>query len=290
VTTKLFSVLGNSQRLDGGSMFGNAPRALWCRWFVPDELHRIPLACRSLLMEQDGRLTLFETGIGAFFPPNLRERYGVVEDNHVLLESLAHRGLSDSDIDVVVISHLHFDHAGGLLTPWQDGAEAELLFPNAEFVVGTVAWERACAPHARDRASFVPKIQELLLASSRLRLVPPGQDHSPVLGEGVRFHRSHGHTPGLLLAEIRMPDGPVLYAGDLIPGMPWVHLPITMGYDRYPELLIDEKSQLLSDLLARSGRIFFTHDPKIAMARVGRDERGRFRGEDGRETLDGVTA
>lgn len=271
-------------------MFGNAPRALWSRWFDPDELHRIPLACRSLLLEQNGRRILFETGIGSFFPPNLRERYGVVEENHVLLDSLAQRGLSHSDIDVVVLSHLHFDHAGGLLTGWLEGAEAELLFPKADFVVGALAWERACTPHARDRASFIPKVQELLLASGRLHLVPQGQDHSPKLGAGVRFHRSHGHTPGLLLSEIAMPDGPVLYAGDLIPGMPWVHLPITMGYDRFPELLIDEKTQLLSDLLARSGRIFFTHDPKIAMARIGRDERGRFRGENGRETLDGLPA
>ena len=87
-----------------------------------------------------------------------------------------------------------------------------------------------------------------------------------------------------------MPEGPVLFAADLIPGMPWVHLPITMGYDRYPELLIDEKGKILGDLLARSGRIFFTHDPKVALATIGQDERGRFRGEDGHEVLDGLTA
>jgi glyoxylase-like metal-dependent hydrolase (beta-lactamase superfamily II) len=287
---KLFSILGNSQRLDGGSMFGNAPRALWSRWFEPDALHRIPLACRCLLVEDAGRRILFETGIGSFFTPKLRERYGVVEERHVLLDSLAQRGLSHEDIDVVVLSHLHFDHAGGLLGAWLDGAPPELLFPNARFVVGTVAWERACAPHARDRASFIPAVQELLADSGRLELVPADKEHSPLLGEGFRFHRSHGHTPGLLLGEIAMPEGPLLFAADLIPGMPWVHLPITMGYDRFPELLIDEKAQLLKDLLGRSGRIFFTHDPKIALARIGQDERGRFRGEDGLEALDGLAA
>jgi glyoxylase-like metal-dependent hydrolase (beta-lactamase superfamily II) len=233
---------------------------------------------------------LFETGIGSFFEPKLRERYGVVEERHVLLDSLAERGLSHEDIDLVVLSHLHFDHAGGLLSAWREGAEPQLLFPNAGFVVGSQAWQRARAPHARDRASFIPVLQELLERSGRLEIVPADQDESQSLGAGYRFRRSHGHTPGLLLAEIDMPDGPILFAGDLIPGMPWVHLPITMGYDRYPELLIDEKKQILGDLLARSGRLFFTHDPKIALARIGQDERGRFVGEDGQEVLDRLTA
>jgi glyoxylase-like metal-dependent hydrolase (beta-lactamase superfamily II) len=290
VIRRLSSLLGNSQRLDGGAMFGNAPRALWSRWFEPDEQHRIPLACRALLVEEPGRRILFETGIGSFFEPKLRERYGVVEERHVLLDSLAERGLSHEDIDLVVLSHLHFDHAGGLLSAWREGAEPQLLFPNAGFVVGSQAWQRARAPHARDRASFIPVLQELLERSGRLEIVPADQDESQSLGAGYRFRRSHGHTPGLLLAEIDMPDGPILFAGDLIPGMPWVHLPITMGYDRYPELLIDEKKQILGDLLARSGRLFFTHDPKIALARIGQDERGRFVGEDGQEVLDRLTA
>ena len=287
MTRRLFSLLGNSQRLDGGSMFGNAPRALWSRWFEPDALHRIPLACRALLVEDAGRWILFETGIGAFFEPKLRERFGVVEDRHVLLDSLAENGLKHEDIDLVVLSHLHFDHAGGLLSSWQEGKQPDLLFPNAGFVVGQEAWDRACSPHARDRASFIPILQELLEASGRLELVTG--EESELLGAGYRFHRSHGHTPGLLLTEIEMPEGPIVFAGDLIPGMPWVHLPITMGYDRYPELLIDEKAALLSGLEERRGRLFFTHDPEVALARVARDDRGRFKGHDVQETLQGTT-
>jgi glyoxylase-like metal-dependent hydrolase (beta-lactamase superfamily II) len=115
---QFWSIDGNSQKLDGGSMFGNAPKAMWSRWIAPDELNRIPLACRCLLVKDlDGRNVLFETGIGAFFEPALRERYGVVESHHVLLDSLAEAGVSHEDIDVVVLSHLHFDHAGGLLAP-----------------------------------------------------------------------------------------------------------------------------------------------------------------------------
>jgi glyoxylase-like metal-dependent hydrolase (beta-lactamase superfamily II) len=268
-------------------MFGNVPKALWSQWIEPDSRNRIPLACRTLLVQEEGRNILFEAGIGVFFEPKLRDRYGVVEEEHMLLKNLAAVGLSDEDIDVVVLSHLHFDHAGGLLSAFSDQRETTLLFPNAKFLVGRSAWERALQPHFRDRASFVPTLNALLQASGRLEWVEGST--SSTLGKGFTFHFSDGHTPGLMLTEIDMPDGPIVYAGDLIPGSAWVHLPITMGYDRYPELLIDEKRRLLTDLETRSGRLFFTHDSQVAMARVQRDERGRFRAVDVSKHLEGLT-
>jgi glyoxylase-like metal-dependent hydrolase (beta-lactamase superfamily II) len=270
----LTSVLGNGQRLDGGAMFGNAPKALWEKWIRPDELNRIPLACRCLVVRDDDRVVLLEAGIGAFFEPTLRERFGVVEDRHVLLDSLAEIGIRPEDVDVIVLSHLHFDHAGGVLSPWQPGKPPTLVFPNATYVVGAEAWQRAIQPHSRDRASFIPGLTDLLSGTGRLELAA-GED-SEVLGPGFRFHRSSGHTPGLLLTEVAMPGGPVVFAADLIPGKAWVHLPITMGYDRYPEMLIDEKASLLGDLLERRGRLFFTHDPEVALGTVAKDGKGRF--------------
>ncbi len=279
---KLWSILGNSQKLDGGAMFGNAPRALWERWMAVDAHNRIDLACRALLASPlAGKTVLFETGIGAFFAPALRERYGVVEDRHVLLDSLGQAGFSHEDVDVVVLSHLHFDHAGGLLAPWAEGRAPTLLFPNATFVVGAQHWQRALHPHPRDRASFIPELPALLEASGRLELVDG--DHSQALGDTVRFHHSDGHTPGLMLAEIvgpetvdGQPHGGVVFCADLIPGRPWVHVPITMGYDRNAELLIDEKRAFLEDKLARNVHLFFTHDPGCALAQVVRDEKGKF--------------
>lgn len=279
---ELWSILGNSQQLDGGAMFGNAPKALWSRWIAPDAQNRIPLACRCLLVKDlDGRNVLFETGIGAFFEPALRERYGVVEDRHVLLDSLAEAGLSHEDIDVVVLSHLHFDHAGGLLAAWQEGQPQQLLFPRARYLVGAEHWRRALRPHPRDRASFIPELPDLLEQSGRLELVEG--EHSTTLGEAVRFHHSDGHTPGLMLAEV----AGVVFCADLIPGRFWVHLPITMGYDRFPEALIDEKRDFLADKLARGVQLFFTHDHACAMARVTRDERGRYGTADEQRTLVG---
>jgi glyoxylase-like metal-dependent hydrolase (beta-lactamase superfamily II) len=286
---QLWSIEGNTQKLDGGAMFGNAPRALWSRWIEPDAQNRIPLACRALLVKDlDGKTVLFETGIGAFFEPKLRERYGVVEDRHVLLESLAAAGVSDVDIDVVVLSHMHFDHAGGLLARWREGEPLKLLFPNARFVVGRRHWERATHPHPRDRASFIPGLAELLKASGRLELIDG--ERAEALGDRVHFTYSDGHTPGLMLAEIRGPDDRdgIVFCADLIPGRPWVHLPITMGYDRYPEKLIDEKRVFLEDKQARDVRLFFTHDHAIACARVGHDERGRFTASGAEPDLTGM--
>jgi glyoxylase-like metal-dependent hydrolase (beta-lactamase superfamily II) len=279
---KLWSITGNSQKLDGGAMFGNAPRAMWEKWAPPDAQNRIDLACRALLATPlAGKTVLFESGIGAFFEPKLRERYGVNEDRHVLLDSLAAAGFKPEDIDVVVLSHLHFDHAGGVLAQWQEGAAPSLVFPNASYVVGREHWERALHPHPRDRASFITELPALLEGTGRLELVDGA--YSKTLGNAVRFHYSDGHTPGLMLSEIVGPEmvdgephGGVVFCADLIPGRPWVHVPITMGYDRNAELLIDEKRQFLEDKLARNVHLFFTHDPGCALAQVVRDEKGKF--------------
>ena len=272
---KFHVIEGNTQQLDGGAMFGNAPRALWERWVPPDHLHRIPLACRGLLLQPgDGRNILLETGVGAFFDEKMRGRYGVVESHHVLADSLQKVGVSPADIDVVVLSHLHFDHAGGLLSAHGDGA-SRLIFSKARFYVGRRQWERALAPHPRDRASYLPEIIEPLQASGRVVLV--ADDGHSDLEPLIRFTFSEGHTPGQLISHMTLDDGtPLVFTGDLIPASPWVNQAITMGYDRFPEKLIDEKTELLTSLEASRPLLFFTHDAQLAVGRLCRNDKGRF--------------
>jgi glyoxylase-like metal-dependent hydrolase (beta-lactamase superfamily II) len=150
--------------------------------------------------------------------------------------------------------------------------------------VSKAAWARACAPHPRDRASYIPELPELLRKSARLEILD--RPHSTLLGAAVRFDFSDGHTPGLMLAEIGG-EGGVAFCSDLIPGRPWVHLPVTMGYDRYPELLIDEKRRFLDDKIARNVRLFFTHDRQCAVALPQRDAQGRYGVTAEQATLEG---
>ena len=268
-------------------MFGNAPRALWQKWLPPDELGRVPLVCRALLVEENDRKVLLETGIGVFFESKYKERYGVVEDEHVLLGSLRAAGVDHTEIDAVVLSHLHFDHAGGLLSAFREGRPPELLFPRARYVVGQTAFERAQAPHLRDRASFIPELPKLLAESGRLEIVPERAQVSDALGPSFRFWQSDGHTPGMLHTFVVGARAQLVFCADLIPGVPWVHLPITMGYDRFPEQLIDEKRTLYDRALRDRVGLFFTHDPATSLAFVDKDAQGRFSATNSFATLSG---
>ncbi len=273
------SVQGNSQKLDGGAMFGNAPRAMWSKWITPDEIGRIPLSCRCLLVQiEDQNIKkniLIEAGIGCFFEDKLAERFGVQNSNEaLLLTNLEKLGLSENDIDMVFLTHLHFDHAGGVLKK----GKKEIYFPKAEYVVGKKAWERANDPHMRDRASFIPELNQLLSESNRLKIVSKKED----LGWAssyIDFIESDGHTPGQLLPIVLGSTKKIIYCGDLIPGSHWVNLPITMGYDRYPELLIEEKKQTLDRALSENWMLFYTHDSKWAASNLSLNEKKRYQSD-----------
>jgi glyoxylase-like metal-dependent hydrolase (beta-lactamase superfamily II) len=285
---KLWSLAGSRQRIDGGVLFGDLPRALWSRWMVPDEHNRVATPGRVLLADGlSGARVLFGTGIGAFLKPALRERHGVEEPAHMLLRSLRAIGLRHLDIDAIILSHLHIGHAGGLLFPWRPEAQPALLFPNARYLVSNSAWRRANEPHLRDRTHFLPELVSLLDDSGRLELVRG--EYSRALGESVRFHHSEGYTPGMMLPEIVGPrgrDGMVACA-DLIPGRAWLHAPVTGGLARSAEQLVDEKRAFLIDAHARRLRLHFACDPDVASVRLARDEDQRFVPRDPLTSLNG---
>jgi len=268
---KISTIKGNSQKLDGGAMHGNVPKALWTRWIEADSKNRIKLGCRALLVETGDHKILFETGIGAYMSPDMRTRFGIEKDHHVLLQSLSELNLTHQDITDIIVSHLHFDHAGGLLDTYAPGKQPDLLFPNATYHIGKDAFDRSENPHYRDRASFLPELNKLLRNSNRLHLLE-NHDQLTIGNITIDFFRSDGHTPGMLLSCIHFESETIFFAGDLIPGIPWIHIPVTMGYDRFPELLIDEKTEFLKRVIHENTWVFYTHDYHCALSKISLDQ------------------
>ncbi len=265
---KIHILEGNSFKLDGGSMFGNAPKVVWERWMPPDELNRISLTSRCLLIQTEmGNNILIETGIGTFFSPKFKERYGVETDEHLLLKNLRELGVEPDQIGDVILTHLHFDHAGGLLASLD-----EIAFPNADIHVGKMHWEHAHKPPQREQASFIPEMLELIERSGRLQLA----EHTLPFDFNLKPHFYHGHTVGLMVIEIPLPGGPLYFTSDLVPGKHWVHLPITMGYDRYAELVSQEKQRFYGESISKNGTLVFVHDPETACVQIERKEGGVF--------------
>lgn len=270
----LTSLESNTQMLDGGAMFGNAPKALWSRWTDVDQENRIPLACRSLLIEIDDTKILCEVGVGNYFQPELAKRFGIQSpQENILLSNLKKNNINPEDIDFVILSHLHFDHAGGLM-PSYNQTEKILNFPNAQYIVGQVAWERSNNPHARDKASFIPELNKLLIESNRL-IIADNFDFPTEINKFISFIQSNGHTPGQMHLLLKGQSKSVFFCGDLIPGTPWCHLPITMGYDRYPEKLIDEKNEVYQKAIPEKWLMFYTHDYKIAASQLTYNEKNK---------------
>ena len=144
--------------------------------------------------------------------------------------------------DIVVLSDLHFDHVGGILSQFSEHYKPSRCSQMLIYCQSR-NWLRSQNPHPRDKASFIPQIQKLLEESGRLHLI--SKSKCELLGEEYQFHYSSGHTPGLMITEIYSKDGSIFFGSDLIPGRAWIHQSITMGYDRFPELLIDEKRDFL---------------------------------------------
>ncbi|MEZ4387336.1 MAG: MBL fold metallo-hydrolase [Candidatus Krumholzibacteriia bacterium] len=248
-------------RLDGGAMFGVVPKSLWEKQIPADGLNRIPLALRCLFAEGHGRRVLVDTGIGDRWDARQRDRLGMTRRAGELLTQLEEAGVARDSITDVVLTHLHFDHAGGAVLD-SDGLVP--AFPAATYWLQRQQWDWAHRPSERDSASFRPEDYEVLASAGRLELVDGVVEILP----GLRLTPVSGHTPGQQITEFHTADGVLVFLADLIPTLAHVHLPWVAGYDLNPLITLSEKRQFLSRAAADRYRLVFQHDSVHETCRV----------------------
>jgi glyoxylase-like metal-dependent hydrolase (beta-lactamase superfamily II) len=250
---------GGSLRLDGGAMFGVVPKPLWERERAPDSRNRIELAMNVLLVRDGRRNLLVDTGAGTIWDAKGREIYGI--EGKSARELLAPAGLLPEAIDLVLCTHLHFDHAGGNTEPGPDGTP-RAAFPRAEYVVQKGDLEVARWANERTRASYLPHAFEPLAREGRLRTVEGECD----LGGGVRVVLAPGHTPWLQLPLIETGEGSVLFLADLVPTASHLRYPWIMGYDLEPLRTLESKKRLLPEAARQGWWLVLEHDPELPLA------------------------
>jgi methylmalonyl-CoA epimerase len=248
-------------RLDGGSMFGVVPKALWGAKVPADSQNRIVLAMRPLVV-RGVRTMLIDAGLGDKENDRFHELYGVDRARH-LDHALADAGLTPEDIDIVLATHLHFDHSGGFTA--RDGyGRLRPRFPRARYVVRRGEWEDATHPHARNRASYLPDNFVPLAEAGVLALVDEDQTIMP----GVKVQRTGGHTRHHQMVWIESGGQRAAYVADLMPTT--AHLPDawSMGYDLYPMETLEAKQAFVREAIARDTLVLFEHDPAIAAGTI----------------------
>ena len=261
--------------LDGGAMFGTVPIVMWEKSNPPDSLNRIAMEARALLLQSKApsnpRVILVDCGIGGDFVekygeklgPKFAEMYAMDGGTTSLTNSLSQVGLTTADVTDVILTHLHFDHAGnatravnGKLVP---------TFENAKYYVQRANLETARMPNRRERASYYAANFEPLIEAGVLKILDgPVKDLIPGISVGI----SDGHTLGQQY--VRVSDGKttLYYCGDVIPTSSHVRLPWVMGYDLRPLDLIEEKAELLEQAARESAYLFFEHDPYMDVTQV----------------------
>lgn len=254
-------------RLDGGAMFGVVPKPLWERRAPADERNRILLGMRPLLVRGE-RSLIVDAGVGEKMDAKSAAIYGI-DRTRSLSDSLAGAGLGVEDIDVVLASHLHFDHAGGFTR--RDGAGRCIpVFPRARYVVRSGEYEDATHPNERNRASYLAENYVPLADAGQLDLMAGDGAVMP----GVRVVRTGGHTMHHQIVMIESDGLTAVFAADLIPTAAHVDTAWVMGYDLYPMETLAFKRTFIREAIDREYLIFFEHDPDIAAGYI-REAQGR---------------
>ncbi len=258
--------------LDGGAMFGTVPKVLWEKSNPADDKNRIQLEARALLLKSPKNNVLIDCGNGGDFVAKYGEKLGTkfsemynVDESSSLRKSLSAHGVSLEDINHVILTHLHFDHAGG--STCERNGKIVPTFPNAKYYVQKANLETARNPNLRERASYFPANFDPLIEANVLNLLNGATEN---FLPGISSQISNGHTEAHQL--IRISDGQktLLYCGDVVPTSSHVRLPWVMGYDLNPMMLIEEKIKYLGAAADNGWYLYFEHDPYSDAAKITR--------------------
>ena len=264
---ELVSVSDGFMRVDGGSMFGTVPKALWQTYCPPDERNRITLAMRPLIV-RGARTLLIDAGLGGKESGTFHEIYGV-DRTRSLEVTMAEAGIAPEDVDIVLASHLHVDHAGGFT--YRDAAgRVRPTFPRAQYIVRRGEWEDAAHPHERNRASYLADNYVPLADAGVLQLV----DDDATIMPGVKVRRTGGHTMHHQVVLIESKGQTAAYAADLIPTTAHVRDAWIMAFDLYPMDTLAAKKQFVKDAIEKETLVFFAHDAAVAAGYI-REQNGK---------------
>jgi glyoxylase-like metal-dependent hydrolase (beta-lactamase superfamily II) len=254
-------------RLDGGAMFGVVPKPLWEKRAPADERNRITMAMRPLLVRGE-RLMIIDAGAGDKMDAKLSAIYALDRGQNLDV-TLAAAGLRAEEIELVLASHLHFDHAGGFTKKEASGTIAP-RFPNARYSINRGEWQDATHPHERNRASYFPENYVPLESAGLVEFF----DGDREIMSGVRVRRTGGHTRYHQIVYIESGGRTAVFAADLIPTAAHVDVPWIMAYDLYPMDTLEFKRAFLREAIDREYIILFEHDPQIAAGYI-REKNGR---------------
>ncbi len=252
--------------LDGGAMFGVVPKTLWQRSYAPgDERNRIPMAAKVLLLRSEDRTIVVDTGNSPLMSAKLQEIYGISYEEYSLERSLELAGVRPAEVTDVLLTHLHFDHAGGAVGP--DGGPR---FSNATYYVQREHFAWASAPTEKDRASFMPEYYQPLVDAGVLELL----DGSGEVLPGISVDPLFGHTAAMQSILVSDGSSTLFYPADLMPTSAHIPVPYVMGYDNHPLTTIAEKKRLLPQIIDEGWIVVFEHDAFRDAATIVQGERG----------------
>ncbi len=256
--------------LDGGAMFGVIPKPMWEKKMPADARNRITLSMNCLLISAAGKRILVETGAGDKLNAKLRDIYGL--DGPRLVDRLRDYALKPEDIDIVIDTHLHFDHCGGN-TRIENG-KAVPAFPNAQYFVQKGEYDHALAPTERDRASYFPENYVPIAEAGRFTLL----ETDKVIAPGVEVIRVPGHTANMQCVKLTGGGKTAFLFADLVPTTAHLSLPWIMGYDLYPMTTLENKKKWIPEVLREGWLAVFAHDANVPAAWL-REREGRWEAE-----------